>query len=147
LVRRNYYRNYASYPRLNLGTPICYIGGIDWPVSRALWLGSEPQARFASDAGHVTQLVQSPNSYRAEVSSSAPARLVFNQNYAPGYVSNLGAPVEDHGRLALDLPAGSHRLELRYRPAELLPSAAISCVGLMLLGGLALRRGPRTPRT
>jgi hypothetical protein len=145
LVKRNYQRFYASYPRLNLGTPICYVGGMSWPVSRALWLGPSAQLRVEPGAGHVSSWSSSPNGLRAEVELSRPARVVANRNFAEGFRSNLGTPLADDGRLAVDLPAGRHSLELRYRPSELLPSAAVSGVGLLGLAWLLRARRPRKP--
>lgn len=147
LVKRNYYRFYASYPGLNLGTPICYVGGIDWKVSPALWMGREPQLKLAGDTGSIEELRQTPNAYRARLRLRADSHLIFNQNFAPGYVSNHGQPIADRGRLALDLPAGTYQLELRYRPPEFLPSAAVSGMGLMLLCALASLPTRRTTRT
>jgi uncharacterized membrane protein YfhO len=68
----------------------------------------------------------------ADVDLSAPARVVFNQNYARGFVSSVGSVVEDRGRLAVDLPGGTHYIELTYAPAWFWPSAALSLVGLAL---------------
>lgn len=147
LVHRDYYRYYASYPRLNLGTPTCYVGGMNWPVSKALWLGPSVQLRLQpSAAGHVLRYAQTPNALHAELDLQQPARVIVNQNFAPGFVSNLGSPIEDRGRLALDLPAGKHELELRYRPPELTASAAISCVGMCILAWLLLSRRSRQQR-
>jgi uncharacterized membrane protein YfhO len=76
-----------------------------------------------------------------------PTRVLFNRNFARGYESSVGAPVEDQGLLALDVPAGDHAIMLRYRPPELVPSAAISGVGLLVLLLLLLKPlGMRTSR-
>jgi hypothetical protein len=143
LERRDYYRFYASYPRLNLGTPTCYVGGMNWPVSHALWLGPSAQLRLTRAAGRILSWTRSPNVLHADVELKQPARLVANQNFAPGYRSNIGTPIEDRGRLALDLPAGKHAIELRYRPKEFVPSAAISCAGIVVVAWLLLRRRSR----
>jgi hypothetical protein len=55
--------------------------------------------------------------------------------------------VEDGGRLAVDLPPGSHELTLRYLPAHLHASLALSgagAVAALLLGGMAYRRRRRS---
>jgi uncharacterized membrane protein YfhO len=69
--------------------------------------------------------------------------VLSNQNFSPDYHTSSGVLVQDRGRLALDLPAGKHQIQVRYRPAVLVPSAAISCGGLSLLGMLFARRRRR----
>jgi uncharacterized membrane protein YfhO len=53
--------------------------------------------------------------------------------------------VSDHDRLALELPAGTHRVELSYRPSMLWPSLALSLLGVALALVLA-RHGRRLVR-
>ncbi|HTU62083.1 MAG TPA: hypothetical protein VMF89_26680, partial [Polyangiales bacterium] len=140
LVARNYHESYASYPRLNLGTRICYVGGMNWPVSSALWLGARPQIEVPAESGELLQWQRTPNTFHARVSLRSEARLRFNQNAAPGFVSNLGTFSEAKGLLALDVPAGEHDLTVRYCPTELAPSAAVSGIGLLGLVALLWRR-------
>jgi hypothetical protein len=143
LVNRDYYHFYASYPQLNLGTPSCYVGGMNWAISHALWLGDRPQVRADSKRALVRDSGRTPQRFWADVSASAPVRVILNQNYARGFTSNLGTIVSDRGRLAVELPAGQHALRVRYRPPEFWPSAAVSGGGLALLLWLARRRRPR----
>jgi hypothetical protein len=140
LVARNYHESYASYPRLNLGTRVCYVGGMNWPVSSALWLGARPQVDVPAQLGQLQHWQRTPNSFRARVSLHAAARIRFNQNFAAGFVSSTGTLTEATGLLALDLPAGEHDLTVRYRPATLAPSAAVSGIGLLGLIALLRRR-------
>jgi hypothetical protein len=134
LVNRDYYRNYASYPRLNLGTSACYVGGMNWSVSSALWSGARPQLRVVSRRATVHGWSKTPHMFKADLDLPEASRVLFNQNFASGFVASVGELVKDHGRLALDLPAGRHTLELSYRPPEFVPSAAASGVGLALIG-------------
>lgn len=152
LVARDYYAWYASYPRLNLGTPACYVGGMKWPVSRGLWLGAKPQVRVSDHVNEVRDPVRdwtwTPNRISATVSLETPANVLFNQNFARGFVSNIGHPKAADGLLALDLPAGEHTIELRYRPREFVPSAAVSLAGLVAMLWLLLgRRRPALQRS
>lgn len=141
LLPGNTYASYASYPRLNVGTTNCYVGGMNWPVSQALWRGAEPQVRLPAGKGELHDWQSSPNSIRATLTTREPTRVLFNRNYARGYQSNLGAPANDEGLLALDVPAGQHTITLSYRPPELIPSAAVSLFGVaLLLSGLLVRR-------
>jgi hypothetical protein len=143
MVSKDYLRWFASYPRLNLGTRACYIGGMNWPQSTALWDGESPQVRVLSAGGRVLNWDRTPNTVRAELILSEPARVVFNQNYGRGYESNLGRVVSHRKQVALDLPAGQHHIELRYRPPEFAASAAVSGIGLALIAWLLVAR--RTP--
>ena len=137
LIRdRLYDTNYASYPRRNVGTDLCYVGGMTWPVSTALWIGPRSQARVPSAKGRVLAWDKTSRRMSADVEVTAPARVIFNQNFAHGFVSSLGSVVEDRGRVAVDAPAGRHRVEVTYAPAWFLPSAALSLLGL----GLSLLR-------
>jgi hypothetical protein len=141
------YGAYASYPRLNIGTPTCYVGGMNWPVSQKLWVGQKPQVQLPIAAGELRSWKRTPNTFQASVALNQPARLRFNQNFARGFVSNHGSPVDDDGLLALDLPAGEHEVELRYRPPEFSPSAAVSGIGLVTLVLLLLRRKVRSAQS
>jgi hypothetical protein len=114
---------------------------MNWRVSRALWRGARPQIQVPSDKGELRSWQRTPNTFRAHVLLHAATQLSFNQNFARGFVSDHGTLTETNGLLALDLPAGEHELTVRYRPAELAPSAAVSCMGvLILLLLLRLRR-------
>jgi hypothetical protein len=128
----DYDARYASYPHDNLGTDVCYVGGMSWPVSPALWIGARPQARVPNAVGHVRSAGRTSRRVFADVDLSADARVVFNQNYARGFVSSVGNVVEDRGRLAVDVPAGTRHVEVTYTPAWFLPSAALSLAGLAL---------------
>jgi hypothetical protein len=136
LVGGDYYHRYASYPWLNLGTPTCYAGGMNWVVSNALWLGPRPQLRVLANAGQVLSWGRTPQHVWAEIDATSVARVVINQNYASGWISNVSTPENDHGRLALTLPAGRQRIELSYRPPEFVTCALLSGSGLLCLLGL-----------
>ena len=140
LVARNYHESYASYPRLNLGTRVCYVGGMNWPVSSALWLGARPQIDVSPQAGELLHWERTPNTFRARVLLRSETRLRFNQNAAPGFVSSTGTISDNKGLLALDLPDGQHDLTVRYSPAELVPTAAVSGIGLIGLFAILMRR-------
>lgn len=129
---RSYHFEYASYPRRNVGTDVCYVGGMNWRVSNALWRGNKPQARVASGQGQIVSSGRTTRRVFAEVALPASSRVVFNQNYAPGWVASRGEVAEDRGRLAVDLEAGRQRVELRYAPAILAPSALLSIFGCMV---------------
>jgi hypothetical protein len=152
LIRaQDYALVYASLPRRNQGTPTCYVGNLDWPISGALWLGPVPQVRVSDAPGTVEDWDMTANRVEAHVRLEGPGRVTFNQNHDPDWRSNVGEVVEDRGRLAVDLPPGAHELKLRYLPAHLHTSFALSGAGAiaaLLLGGMAYRRrrGPAAAR-
>lgn len=132
---------FASFPQQELGSAQCYEP-LPWPISDQLWSGDVPQARVTGegrvlDGGHTT------NTLWAEVDLKAPARVVFNQTFAPGWSSSRGVLVEDAGRIAVDGSPGKYRLELRFRPPELALSVGTTLVGVLLTLLTAAFASPR----
>lgn len=85
-----------------------------------------------------------------EVEASAPGFLVLVEAYDPGWQAELdgaATPVLRANSLfrAVRVPAGRHRVELRYRPAAALWGAAVSLTAWLAVVALAVasrRRGP-----
>jgi hypothetical protein len=80
-----------------------------------------------------------------DVESSATGHLVVAEAYQDGWKATLdGAdvPVRPANVLfrAVAVPAGSHRVELRYRPAAVYAGAGLTALGLMALAALLVRR-------
>jgi hypothetical protein len=80
----------------------------------------------------------------------APARgfLVLADQHAPGWraeVNGVAAPIHraNYAFRLIELPAGSSRVELRYRPRSLLVGAAISLTALAVVALLLGQRGDR----
>ncbi len=139
----DYNARYARLPRENLGTTGCYEGAMRWTVAPGLWLGDVPQAR-ALGPGAVLDSRRTPARLSADVDAPAPMRVVWNSNFDPGWQTSVGTVVDDAGRLAVDLPAGRHRVEMRFRPAQLAASLALSALGLC--GALAIAVSARIRR-
>ncbi|HEV8323103.1 MAG TPA: hypothetical protein VG389_15925 [Myxococcota bacterium] len=75
----------------------------------------------------------SPNGVEVDVTLATPARLVWNMNFHRHWRAVLldapdtpVAPVAHRGLVAVDLPAGTHRLALRYAIPVLAPAVAAS---------------------
>jgi hypothetical protein len=134
LVAGRYGQRYASYPRLNLGTPQCYAGAMNWVVSRALWTGDKPQVRVAAGDGTVEDLRHTPSAWSADIDMKTAGRVWFNQNFADGWRVNVGSIANDQDLLAVDLPAGRHTVQLRYAPSELLWCVLLSALGFAAIG-------------
>jgi uncharacterized membrane protein YfhO len=87
-----------------------------------------------------------PGEVSADVIALSPKRLVLAETAYPGWrawVDERPQPRErfqDHF-LAGSLPAGGHAVRFRFRPRFLLPGAALSLLGLVIVAALRLRRG------
>jgi hypothetical protein len=145
LVRgQNYHFQYASYPRRGVGTPACYPWGMRWHVARGLQVGVRPQVRVVEGRGTVDAFRRTNNRVEVEVTMTEPGRILVNQNYYPGWTASVGTAVDLDGKLAVDLPEGSHALVLRYRPPMLWEGAAATVAGLLACAGIfAWRRRRR----
>lgn len=120
------------YAEMSRGTLTCFD---DYNVAQSPDLrGDLPQEEYLRDAeaGTVTEESWAPNRIELRVSLGRPARVYVNQNWHPGWHASDGAVVSDRGLLAVDLPAGSHDVVLRF-----LPRSAI-LGGLTTLAALAV---------
>jgi hypothetical protein len=105
----------SYYPAASRGTLSCFD---DYQVPESPALRGDLEAEeFLADknAGHVERRSWSPSRIRLHVDASRDARLIVNQNWHGGWHSNVGRVVSDSGRLALDLPPGTHEVELTFR--------------------------------
>lgn len=142
LVAGRYAQRYASYPRLNLGTPQCYAGAMNWRVSRALWIGDKPQVRVREGEGTVYEVRHTSSEWTADVEMTSAGRLWFNQNFADGWRASIGSILNDEDLLAVDLPPGRHLVQLRYAPSEFLWCVLLSGLGFIAIGLVGFWRLP-----
>ncbi len=121
--------NMIDGPRENLARTTCWE---EWGfgVGAPLWEGDVPQAR-ASDpaAATVENVVRTPNTFTADVTASAPTRIVFNSAYDKGWRSDVGVALEQDKQLVVDVPAGKHHLKVRYRPKTFGLGVALTALG------------------
>jgi len=63
-----------------------------------------------------------------------PARRAHLRHGHPDWevVGDTGSVVDDAGRLAVALPEGRHRLEVRYEPATLWYARILTLLGLLV---------------
>jgi hypothetical protein len=103
---------------------------------REAWLSRGRGRIVTTDIGHSRIVV--------EVELDTASTLVINQNWLDGFSTTVGRllpPVD--GLLGVDVPAGRHRVELRYRPETLLRGfavSAVSFVGWLVAMGAVRRR-------
>lgn len=98
----------------------------------------------AADAGTVKRVSWSPNKIVVHADVTRPARLLVNQNWAPGWHASVGKVVSNEGLLAVDLPAGVNDVAITFLPWSTLGGAATTLTALLalaLIGWRARRRG------
>jgi hypothetical protein len=105
--------------------------------------GSAPLAEIQGQPGGAGPLRWRGDTAEVEAVAERPAWLIVREARAPGWevsVDGRRATAPAVGRyLAVALPEGRHRVELRYRPPGLLAGAAISGASLLIVL-LGLRR-------
>jgi hypothetical protein len=130
----------AHYPPLNRGSLSCWEA---YAVPMSPWLRSDlPEEEYLTDAtaGQVTRTFWSPNRLEFDIDLARPAVLHINQNWHPGWKSNLGEVRSREGLLTVELPKGCHQLRLRFLPRSALFGFAISLIALAALIALTVDR-------
>jgi hypothetical protein len=84
----------------------------------------------------------SPNALELAVDTQREARLAINQNYHPGWHSDVGRVESWDGLLSVVLPPGQHHVSLRFLPRSGLAGPAVALIAL-LSGALWVLRPPR----
>ncbi len=81
-----------------------------------------------------------PNRLEVAVDLPAPARLHVNQNFYPGWRSDVGEVLDRKGRLAVSLPEGKRTVVLWFWPRAGWLYAVLTLLGLAGLGVALTRR-------
>jgi hypothetical protein len=119
--------------RQNEGTPHCYEANFI-PTASGIWRGPGPQVKLVDPAsGTAKTLAITANRWRLQVELGRPGLLLINQNYHRFWrlVEGSGAIVDHQGMLAIDLPAGTQEVALRYYPDHFGWFALTSLLGLV----------------
>lgn len=129
----------AYYPFMSRGTLSCFD---DYNVAQSPELrGDLEHEEYLADpdAGTLTETRWSPGRIDLHADLTRPSRVYVNQNWHPGWRSNVGAVVEDAGQLAIDLPQGTANVSIVFQPRS-----AVGGIGTLILGlvavGLVWRR-------
>jgi hypothetical protein len=105
------------------------------------------EAWCTAGACTISRVQMTMNTIAVTLHSSAPDRLIVNQNYDGDFVSQHGPVLEQDGLLAIDLTqAGAHEILFDFRPPHILWALRVSAVSLLLvlIGlGLTFRRRER----
>jgi hypothetical protein len=131
-------RDGHAFPAMNMGSIYC-ITGIPVPESRAL-RGDLEQEEYPLDPqlATVRRVSWSPNVIVLDVDARRATRVIVNQNHHVHWRPSVGRLVSHQGLLAVDVPAGRHRLELRFVDRALQASITVSLVTLLALLVVAL---------
>ncbi len=128
-----------------VGSPACYVA-FEWQTPLGLRAGRVDQQWVAdASAGTVAPEGWSPNALRFRVALGRGGTVVINQHHDSSWTANVGIVVERDGLLAVELPSGSHSLELKHRPRGLGLGVLLSALGIVL-SAWVLRRGRRDGR-
>jgi hypothetical protein len=120
--------------------------GFDPRRSAVLLEGAGGAFGGAGATGRVESLERtSPEELQVHVDLPAPALLVISEHFDPGWRALLdGSPVSalqvDLAALGVQLPAGRHRVVLRFRPRGLALGGALAAGTLLLLAAAEIAR-------
>ena len=124
----------AEYTSPALAPASVHVYALRDPLPRLALLGS---------AGTITPVVERADALTLEVDAASPAQVLVRDGFGAGWTASIdGAPVriEEHeGRhRRVAVPAGSHRLEMRYRPPGWSASLVVLAAAALCVGVLAL---------
>ena len=120
----------AYYAPMARGSLSCWEA---YPVPMSPLLRGDLQAEeylAEGTQGSVERLSWSPNQIALKAELQNAGRLLVNQNWHPGWRASIGTVTSQEGLLAVDLPAGAHKLILRFAPRSAYGGGLISLAGL-----------------
>ena len=96
-----------------------------------------------ADAGAARVVAYEPNRIAVETEAAGARLLVLSEIFYPGWEATVDGRAErilptDYLLRGVFVPAGHHRVEMRYRAAAARAGAAVSALTLALLAGLAV---------
>lgn len=140
-ARGNRWRT-VHFESIGLGSLGCYE--THRLAQSKLLRGDLPQEEYLAPndatAGTVKRIAWSPNHITVHTSLTKAARVLVNQNWAPGWQASVGQVQDHEGLLAVDVPEGEHDVTLGFRPWSTMGGAAVTLVSLVGLGFLLVRR-------
>ncbi len=122
------------------------VAGITPAVNGQVVLASNP-AKAIGGAGTVRTVHDGPDALEVRVQSKGSGYVVVADGLQASWqatVDGRAVPLldADHALVAVPVSAGTHVVRLRYVPKGLRPGLVLSGLGVLVLLGLALRRGP-----
>ncbi len=121
------------------GNPLALVG-----VETATSASAQSAKQTPDIQGTVEVIEKGFGQIRFRVSTPKPALLVCSQSYYPGWCAHVnGAPMlvcpANVAQCGIPVPAGTHEVELAYRPLEFQQGAFVSIGSLLVLGLLIAR--------
>ncbi len=137
---------YIDRPRQNRATSFCYD---EWAFGEGMhaWEGDVPQARALDDGAVIEVANRTQNTLTIDVNVTRPSRILLNAAYDDDWKTDVGQTVNEGHQLAVDLPAGHHRVHVRCWPRTFDLGVALTALGIA--GSLAFfaRDARRRKRT
>jgi hypothetical protein len=103
------------------------------------------RTKFLAEGAQVTYTPRGPNTDTFQITVSQPATFIYQQFYFPGWQATLDGQtvtprVLDDGRMAVELPAGSHTLSFEFgnTPVRMVGNV-LTMIGLLVVGYWLLR--------
>lgn len=127
------------YPPRNQGTLRCF-DELSVEISPALRPELPSEAYLLEpDAGAVSMLRWTPNSWLLSVDAARPTKVIVNQNDYRGWRAEGGVYAPYEGLVAVDVPEGHHEVRVWYRPRFYQLGVAVTFVSLLATGALLWR--------
>jgi hypothetical protein len=120
-------------PMQNRGRIKCWDEwGFGWGAP--LWEGDVPQARATDEqVATVKNVTRTPNTFTLDVDAKKPTRILFNTPYDDNWHTDVGHTVRIKKQLAVDVPAGSEPMRVKYRPYGLNAGIFLTMTSLVVL--------------
>lgn len=117
----------VDQPLQNRGRRMCMLA---WAFSSeaATWTGDVPQARAKDASVKVEVANRTQNTFTIDAVAERPGRILVNSGFERGWRSDVGTVTQENLLLAVDVPAGRHRIHLSYVPKGLYAGFAVSLV-------------------
>lgn len=150
------FRNATPFPRAWVAHQTKSVADRDWLrvtiqdqqvdlKSTAVMIGEAPQLEACGVPDRITPESRTSDRMSMSVETSCKGMLVVSETNFPGWQATVdGKPArlwEPYGALrGVVVPAGKHRVELRFRPRSVYTGFALSAIGLLIALGVWIRR-------
>ncbi len=107
--------DFIDQPHQNRGRSACWE---EWAFERdaPIWAGDVPQAKAKDSGLTVASVERTQNTFTFDVDATQEGRVLLNSGYDRGWRASTGTVVREGKLLAVDVPAGHHRVTVTYWP-------------------------------